>query len=107
WARLGADLIGFLCALALTRVAFPVPLPLGRLGLIMIASLLMALAVGALDRELHVSHLTACVVLAGVGAATYPAPGWLSDLSHARRRVRTGLALLRARAANIIIGPNQ
>src|SRR6202012_1724038 len=27
WARLGADVIGFICALALTRLAFPVPLP--------------------------------------------------------------------------------
>ncbi len=107
WARLGADLIGFVCALALTRFAFPVPLPAARLGLIMLASLIMALIVGALDRELHVSHLAACVLLALTGAATYAALGWLFDISHTRRRLRSGLALLRANSANITIGPSQ
>ena len=33
WARLGADVIGFICALVLSRFAFQVPLPLGRLAL--------------------------------------------------------------------------
>jgi O-antigen/teichoic acid export membrane protein len=107
WARLGADAIGFICALALTRLAFPVPLPAGRLGLIMIAGLVMALVVGSLDRELHVSHLTACIVLAGTGVATYAALGWLFDLAHARRRLRSGLALLRGGRTNITIGPSQ
>jgi O-antigen/teichoic acid export membrane protein len=107
WARLGADAIGFVCALALARIAFPVPLPVGRLGLIMVSGLIMALVVGALDKELHVSHLAACVVLAGTGAVTYAALGWLFDISHARRRLRSGLALLRARRANITIGPSQ
>ncbi len=107
WARLGADVIGFVCALALTRLAFPVPLPAGRLGLIMLASLIMALAVAALDRELHVSHLAACVILALAGAGAYAALGWLFDISHARRRLRGGFAMLRARRANITIGPSQ
>ena len=107
WARLGADVIGFICALALTRLAFPVPLPAGRLGLIMLAGLIMALAVGTLDRELHVSHLTACIVLAGTGAATYAALGWLFDISHARRRLKSALVMLRSRRANITIGPSQ
>ena len=43
WARLGADVIGFVCALILSRFAFQVPLPLGRLALTMIAALAMAL----------------------------------------------------------------
>ena len=33
WARLGADVIGFFCALILSRRAFPIPMPLGRLAL--------------------------------------------------------------------------
>ena len=33
WARLGADVTGFICALILSRFAFQVPLPLGRLAL--------------------------------------------------------------------------
>ena len=32
WARLGADIAGFVCALILSRFAFPVPLPLGPAG---------------------------------------------------------------------------
>jgi len=107
WARLGADVIGFICALALARIAFPVPLPIGRLGLIMIAGLVMALVVGALDKELHVSHLAACVILALTGAITYASLGWLFDISHTRRRLRSGLALLRARRAKLTIGPSQ
>lgn len=107
WARLGADVIGFVCALALTRIAFPVPLPAGRLGQIMIAGLVMALAVGALDKELHVSNLTACVALATTGVIIYAALCWLFDISHARRRLKSGLRLLRARRVNITIGPNQ
>ena len=67
WARLGADVAGFVCALVLSRFAFPVPLPLGRLALTVIAGLAMALIVAALDRSLHVADLAACIVLAGAG----------------------------------------
>jgi O-antigen/teichoic acid export membrane protein len=42
WARLGADLFGFAGALLLSRRAFPIPLPLGRLALTAIAGLVMA-----------------------------------------------------------------
>ena len=107
WARLGADTIGFICALALTRIAFPIPLPAGRLALIMIAGLVMALVVGALDKELHVADLTACILLSATGVISYAAMCWLFDISRARRRLRSGLALLRTRRGNITIGPNQ
>jgi len=107
WARLGADAIGFICALALTRIAFPIPLPAGRLALIMIAGLVMALVVGALDKELHVADLTACILLSATGVISYAAMCWLFDISRARRRLRSGLALLRTRRGNITIGPNQ
>jgi O-antigen/teichoic acid export membrane protein len=107
WARLGADVIGFVCAFVLARLAFPVPLPVGRFGLIMVAGLITALTVGALDKELHLSHLAACIVLAAAGAAAYAALGWLFDISHARQRLRSGLALLRARRPNITIGRSQ
>jgi O-antigen/teichoic acid export membrane protein len=104
WARLGADIIGFACALMLSRWAFPVPFPLGRLALVMIAGLVMALAVGTLDRSLHVSDLTACVVLAGTGLASYVAMCWLLDISRARGRLKLGLALFKTKLANINIG---
>jgi O-antigen/teichoic acid export membrane protein len=104
WARLGADIIGFACALILSRWAFPVPFPLGRLALVMIAGLVMALTVGTLDRSLHVSDLTACAVLAGTGLACYVAMCWLLDISRARGRLKLGLALFKTKLANINIG---
>ena len=104
WARLGADVIGFVCALILSRLAFPVPFPLGRLALTMIAGLVMALAVGTLDRNLHVSDFAACVVLVGTGFASYVAMCWLLDISHTRRRLKFGYAFFRTKLANINIG---
>jgi O-antigen/teichoic acid export membrane protein len=104
WARLGADLIGFVCALILSRWAFPLPIPLGRLALTMIAGLVMALAVGTIDRNLHVSDLTACAVLVGAGSAGYVAMCWLLDISRTRRRLKLGFAFFRTKLANINIG---
>jgi O-antigen/teichoic acid export membrane protein len=104
WARLGADVIGFVCALVLSRWAFPIPLPPGRLALTVIAGLVMALTVGALDKGLHVADLTACFVLACVGLVTYAALCWLLDISRIRGRLRNGLALFRTKFANINIG---
>jgi O-antigen/teichoic acid export membrane protein len=104
WARLGADVLGFVCALILSRRAFPVPVPLGRFALTMIAGLIMALLVGTLDRTLHVSDLTACLILVGVGSASYFALCWLLDISHARRRMKNCLTFFRAKFAEIGIG---
>jgi O-antigen/teichoic acid export membrane protein len=104
WARLGADGIGFICALILSRWAFPIPIPLGRLALTMIAGLVMALVVGTLDRKLHVSDLTACIVLVCVGLASYVALCWLLDISRTRGRLKLGLAFFRTRFANIDVG---
>lgn len=101
WARLGADMIGFTCALVLSRFAFKIPLPLGRLALIMIAGLMMALSVAALDRSLHVADLTACAVLASAGLIAYAALCWLFDISRLRGRLKTGFATFRTKFANI------
>jgi O-antigen/teichoic acid export membrane protein len=104
WARLGADVVGFVCALVLSRLAFPVPIPVGRLALTVIAGLVMALIVGILDRNLHVSDLTACIVLVGVGLASYVALCWWLDISKARGRLKHGFAFFRAKFANGGIG---
>ena len=104
WARLGADAIGFAVALVLSRRAFAVPLPLGRLALTVIAGLVMALVVAALDRSLHVSDLAACIVLVCAGLAAYLAPCWLFDISRTRGRLKRGLALFRTKFANSSIG---
>jgi O-antigen/teichoic acid export membrane protein len=100
WARLGADVVGFVCALVLSRFAFNVPLPIGRLALVMIAALAMALAVSALDRSLQMTGLSACAVLACAGLVTYAALCWLFDLSRIRGRLKTGLAMFRTKFAS-------
>jgi hypothetical protein len=64
----------------------------------------MALIVGALDRSLHLSDLTACLVLASAGLASYAALCWLFDISRIRGRLKNGLALFRTKLANINIG---
>jgi hypothetical protein len=101
---LGADAVGFLCALILSRWSFPVPMPLGRLALTTIAGLVMALVVGTLDRALHVSDPAACIVLAGTGLASYVAMCWLLDISRTRSRLKLGFTLFRTKLANINIG---
>jgi O-antigen/teichoic acid export membrane protein len=104
WARLGADIFGFACALILSRRAFPIPIPLGRLALTMIAGLTMALVAGALDRNLHVSDLTACVILAVAGLACYAALCWAFDIARLRARSKNGLTLFRSKLASMGIG---
>jgi O-antigen/teichoic acid export membrane protein len=104
WARLGADVTGFIFALVLSRFAFRVPFPLGRLALVVIASLGMTLTVVALDRSLHVTGLAACAVLAGAGFVSYAALCWLFNISRIRSRLKTGVAMFRTKFANHSIG---
>ncbi|MFH0301802.1 oligosaccharide flippase family protein [Bradyrhizobium sp. 31Argb] len=104
WARLGADIIGFACALVLTRYAFRVPLPLGRLALVLIAALAMALTVAALDRILHIPDLAACIVLAVVGILTYGVLAWLFDIARIRGRLKHSFTAFRAKFASSNIG---
>jgi len=104
WARLGADVFGFVCALILSRRAFPIPLPLGRLSLTLIAGLVMALLVGSLDRALHVSDLTACFILVIAGLVCYAALCWAFDISQLRGRLKDGLTFFRSKLAGMGIG---
>jgi O-antigen/teichoic acid export membrane protein len=104
WARLGADITGFACALLLSRFAFKIPVPLGRLALVVIAALAMALTVTALDRALPIADLPAAIVLAGAGFAVYAALCWLFDIARVRSRLRQGLTLFRSKPASSNIG---
>jgi len=101
WGRLGADAFGFACALVLSRRAFPIPIPIGRMALVMIAGLVMALLVVALDRNLQGYDLTACIILAAAGLASYAALCWAFDIARFRARSKTGLTLFRARFAGM------
>jgi hypothetical protein len=76
-------------------------MPLGRLALTTIAGLIMALVVAVIDRSLHVSDMIACLILSSAGVVTYLAMCWALDISHARRRLKVGLALFRTKLANI------
>ena len=105
WARLGADVTGFVCALILSRFAFQVPLPLGRLALDRSSPRSRwRWSSAALDRSLQIADLTACIVLACAGLTTYAALCWLFDISRIRGRLKTGLAMFRTKFANINIG---
>ncbi|WP_342724381.1 oligosaccharide flippase family protein [Bradyrhizobium sp. B097] len=104
WARLGADIAGFVCALILSRFAFRLPIPLGRLALIAIAALAMALTVGALDRALDLADLPASIVLIGAGLVVYAALCWLFDIARLRGRLKRGLVMFHTRSANSNVG---
>ncbi|MGY3692760.1 O-antigen/teichoic acid export membrane protein [Bradyrhizobium sp. USDA 3240] len=104
WARLGADVTGFVCALILSRFAFRVPIPLGRLALIAIAALAMALTVGALDRALDLADLPASIVLIGAGLVVYAALCGLFDIARLRGRLKRGLVMFYTRSANSNVG---
>ena len=101
WGRLGADAFGFACALILSRRTVPAPLPTGRMALVLIAGLVMALVVGALDRNLQGHDLTACMILTAAGLASYAALCWAFDIARFRARCKTGLTLFRARLAGM------
>ncbi|HEX7919454.1 MAG TPA: lipopolysaccharide biosynthesis protein [Bradyrhizobium sp.] len=104
WARLGADITGFFCALILSRFAFRIPIPLGRLALIMVAALAMALTVGALDRVLGLADFPAGIVLIGAGLAVYAALCWLFDIARLRGRLKRSLVMFHTRSANSNVG---
>jgi O-antigen/teichoic acid export membrane protein len=86
WGRLASSIFGFLGALLLTRWAFPVPLPLGRLARILLAGLVMAVVVRALDSMLDVSPAVALAVLIPTGVVTYAAMCWLQNVLGVRDR---------------------
>jgi O-antigen/teichoic acid export membrane protein len=104
WARLGADVFGFAGALLLSKRAYPIPFPPGRLALTVIAGLVMALIVAALDRSLHTSDVTACAVVVGVGAVSYVVLCWVLDISRTRSRLKFCMTFFRAKLANFRIG---
>lgn len=100
WARLGADVFGFACALVLSRRAFALPFSLRALSLTLIAGLAMALIVVTIDKTLAVSDLTACVILVSAGAISYALLCWLLDISRTRDRSKLCLGFVRSKLAN-------
>jgi hypothetical protein len=71
------------------------------MALVMVAGLVMALVVGALDRNLQGQDLTACMILTAAGLPSYAALCWAFDIARFRARSKTGLTLFRARLAGM------
>ena len=94
WGRLATAIFGFLGALLLTRWAFPAPLPVARLGRVVVAGLTMAVVVRCIDSFLDVSFPTALAILVPSGVATYAAMCWLQNVAHFRDRALTALKSL-------------
>jgi O-antigen/teichoic acid export membrane protein len=86
WGRLATSIFGFLGALLLTRWAFPIPLPLARLARIVVAGLVMAFVVRALDSILAVSPPVALAILIPTGVVTCAAMCWLQNVLGIRDR---------------------
>jgi O-antigen/teichoic acid export membrane protein len=96
WGRLAAEIFGFLAALALTRWAFPVPLPFARLMRVLIAAMAMAIVVKGLETILHPSDTNALALLVPAGMASYVAMCWLMDIAKTRSRFARGLHIARS-----------
>jgi O-antigen/teichoic acid export membrane protein len=91
WARLGAEVFGFVGAAILTRWAFPVPLAFGRLPFVLLATVVMAIAVKTLDAVVVGNDLVALLVLIPSGVAVYAAVCMLTNVADARRRLKRGI----------------
>jgi len=93
WGRLVAEIFGFLGALLLTRWAFSMPMPLGRLTRVLIATVVMAFAVRGLDLAIGPSDKVGLALLIPSGVAIYIAMCWLLDIAQTRHRLQRGLQI--------------
>lgn len=100
WARLAADLFGFLNAVLLTRRAFPVPLGFGRLGYVVLAAIVMAIVVKVTDSVISGSDLVVLAILGPIGAAAYALPAFFANVADARDRLRHAVTAMRGRLAH-------
>src|SRR5580700_8820982 len=95
WGRLVAEAFGFLCALLLTRWAFPMPVPYLRSTRVLIATIVMAIVVRSLELALHLGDKDALAVLLPAGIVTYLTMCWLLNIAKSRHRLNRGLLIVR------------
>jgi O-antigen/teichoic acid export membrane protein len=95
WGRLSSEIFGFFCALALTRWAFPMPVPYQRLTRVLIATIVMAIVVRSLELVLHLADKDALAVLLPAGVVTYLTMCWVLNIAKSRSRLTRGLLIVR------------
>jgi O-antigen/teichoic acid export membrane protein len=96
WGRLGTEIFGVVVAHALSRRAFPMPVPLRRLARVVLATAAMAAVVRLLGAEAEGRGPAALLVLVPAGVCAYAAAAWLLDIADIRRLSR---GLIRPRRA--------
>lgn len=96
WGRLAAEIFDFIGALALTRWAFPMPVPLLRAGRVLIATAAMAIIVRTLELAATQDGKGALTVLLPAGMISYAAMCWWLDVARCRARLSRGVLLLRS-----------
>jgi O-antigen/teichoic acid export membrane protein len=95
WGRLAAEIFSFCSALLLSRWAFPMPVPLGRVTRVLIATIVMAIVVRSLELALHLDDRDALAVLPPAGVVTYLTMCWLLNIAKSRHRLNRGLLIVR------------
>jgi O-antigen/teichoic acid export membrane protein len=93
WGRLAAEIFGFFGALLLTRWAFHMPMPLGRLTRVLIAAVAMAIVVRGLDLAIAPSDKIGLAILIPIGIVIYMVMCWLLDIAQTRYRLQRGLEI--------------
>jgi O-antigen/teichoic acid export membrane protein len=99
WGRLVAEMFGFLCSLALTRWAFPMPVPFLRLTRVLIATIVMAIVVRSLELGLALSDRDALAISLPAGIVSYLTMCWLLDVAKSRHLLNRGLLIVRGALA--------
>lgn len=99
WGRLAAEIFGFVCAAALTRWAFQVPLPLRPIGRVLIATMAMVAVIKALDETITASSKIALIILIPAGMITYFAMCWVLNIAKGRPRLRRALEMVQGALA--------
>ena len=99
WGRLAAEAFGFASALVLTRWAFPVPLPVGRVMRVLMAAIVMAIVVRGVEATLALDDKDALALLVPAGITCYLAMCWLLDVAKTRHRLARCLLIARNRLA--------
>ena len=97
WGRIVSESVGLLSALALTRKAFPMPLPFARVSRVVAATGLMALVVAALDLRVESQSLQVLPAMVVIGVLVYAAACWSLDVAGMREKLARAVVRLSAR----------